>query len=51
MMSLLEKKEVRYTAGALGIAAALFGAFKFYQYLKQTSRPPSLLSTNYDHLD
>jgi hypothetical protein len=39
---------VRYTAGALGIAAAIFGAFKIYQYLSQTNKPPSLLSSNYD---
>lgn len=42
---------MRYTAGALGIAAAVFGAYKIYQYLSQTNKPPSLLSSNYDHFE
>ncbi len=42
---------MRYTAGALGIAAAVFGAYKIYQYLSQTNKPPSLLSSNYDSFE
>lgn len=49
-MSLFDKKEVKYTLGALSLGTLLFGLFKFYKYMFQHTSPPSILTSDYDNL-
>lgn len=50
MMKLSEKKEVRYTVGALGLGVLLYSLYKMYRYMNSEDRSKSgINSSSFDH--
>lgn len=46
MIKLLEKKEVKYTLGALGFGMLCYGVYRYYKY-NRTEKPSSAINSSF----